>query len=444
MSAAVPAGWSRAPLGQLAKQIQYGLTASAKAGANGPRFLRITDIQEGRVDWAAVPSCDAGGDELSKYELRPGDIVFARTGATTGKSYLIRGCPRGAVFASYLIRVRPLETISSEFLGLFFQSPAYWEHIAGSVSGNAQPNCNATKLASLEVPFPPLPEQKRIVEKVEALLAQVTTARERLTRVRETLKRFRQSVLAAACSGRLTEEWRANQGQAPAAEASLSALADADSLSPADEYDDPPQGWRLAPLGKVTANFDGRRIPVKSKDRAGRHGPYPYYGASGIIDSIDEFLFEGDHLLVAEDGANLLSRSTPIAFKASGRFWVNNHAHVVQPVAGIRIRFLETCVNSLDLQAYVTGTAQPKLTQAALNALPIPVPPLDEQREIVGRVDAMLDSLSAVEGRLAAALAICEKMPPSILAKVFRGELVPSVSEPGQIALTHRQATGRE
>ena len=91
-----------------------------------------------------------------------------------------------------------------------------------------------------------------------------------------------------------------------------------------------PEGWVWATVEQITENFDGRRIPLKSADRDKRSGQYPYYGASGIIDDIDEFLFDGDFLLIAEDGANLLSRSTPIAFKASGRFWVNNYAHVVQ------------------------------------------------------------------------------------------------------------------
>jgi type I restriction enzyme S subunit len=170
----LPTGWTRTRLGQLAARIQYGLTASAKASEDGPRFLRITDIQDARVDWASVPSCDSSGDDLSRYELLPGDIVFARTGATTGKSYLIRQCPPGAVFASYLIRVRPLGSIRSDFLKLFFQSPAYWQQIAG-VAGNAHRTATP-EIANLEVPVPPLNEQKRIVERVEATLADLNTS----------------------------------------------------------------------------------------------------------------------------------------------------------------------------------------------------------------------------------------------------------------------------
>jgi type I restriction enzyme S subunit len=138
--------------------------------------------------------------------LSKGDIVFARTGATTGKSFLIGPCPR-AVFASYLIRLRPCPEVAPAFLALYFQTPEYWRLVSENVAGNAQPNCNASKLAALPVPLPPHSEQQRIVAKVEALLAHVNAARQRLAKVPAILKRFRQSVLAAACSGRLTADW---------------------------------------------------------------------------------------------------------------------------------------------------------------------------------------------------------------------------------------------
>lgn len=159
-----------------------------------------------------------------------------------------------------------------------------------------------------------------------------------------------------------------------------------------------PRGWCWAKLGEVTENFDGDRIPLKEQDRATRNGPYPYYGAWGPIDCIDAFLFDGDYILIAEDGANLLSRTKPIAFSASGRFWVNNHAHVVRPTECLLPRFLELHFNVIDLQQYVTGSAQPKLTQAAMNRLPIALPPLNEQRGIVAKLDDLLARSRATRG----------------------------------------------
>ena len=120
----LPEGWTYTVVGEVSVAIQYGFTASAEHGREGPRFLRITDIQDGRVEWGSVPGCEITDAELKRYDLRAGDIVFARTGATTGKSFLIRQCPV-AVFASYLIRLRHGPVILPEFLSLFFKTRCY-------------------------------------------------------------------------------------------------------------------------------------------------------------------------------------------------------------------------------------------------------------------------------------------------------------------------------
>jgi type I restriction enzyme S subunit len=259
-------------------------------------------------------------------------------------------------------------------------------------------------------------------------LAKVRAARERLNRVPAILKRFRQSVLSAACSGRLTADWRA---QNPNAETGSQFVARVvfESSTDSDTNDDLPETWTRTAFGRITANFDGQRKPVKSDDRAKRRGAYPYYGASGIIDSIDAYLFDGEYLLIGEDGANLLSRSTPIAFQAAGQFWVNNHAHIVQTLGEMPLAYLELFVNGFDLQEFVTGSAQPKLTQAALNRIPVPVPPLAEQREIVARVSALFARADAIDARLTAARTAADRLTQAVLAKAFRGELVPTEAE---------------
>ena len=158
----LPKGWSRVAVKDMADSIQYGHTASAVEQKVGPRFLRITDIQDGRVDWSAVPSCEIPKADIPKYRLSSGDLVFARTGATTGKSFLIGDCPE-AVFASYLIRVRVLAEVDSRYLAAFFRSPDYWRQIEGGKRGIGQPNVNGTVLGEVQFPLAPLPEQRRIV-----------------------------------------------------------------------------------------------------------------------------------------------------------------------------------------------------------------------------------------------------------------------------------------
>lgn len=146
-------------------------------------------------------------------------------------------------------------------------------------------------------------------------------------------------------------------------------------------------------IGELVINLDRKRVPVKASDR--HAGPYPYYGASGVVDYVDEYLFEGLHLLVAEDGENLRSRNTPIAFLADGRFWVNNHAHVLRGNDDNDTRYLSYALEASDISGYVTGSAQPKLSQASLAAIQVPVPPLSEQRAIAATLGALDDKIES-------------------------------------------------
>jgi type I restriction enzyme S subunit len=198
-------------------------------------------------------------------------------------------------------------------------------------------------------------------------------------------------------------------------------------------------------LGEVTVNFDGRRIPVKASDRAKRPGRFPYFGASGAIDTIDDFIFDGEYLLIAEDGANLVTRTKPIAFRASGQFWVNNHAHVVQTTSSLDLRFLEMFLNGASLSGLITGTAQPKLTQANLNKLSVPVPPLDEQRRIVDRVEEKLSAVDALRSAIQRAQGRSASLRQGVLDRAFRGELVPQdASDEPALVLLERIRAERE
>jgi len=145
------------------------------------------------------------------------------------------------------------------------------------------------------------------------------------------------------------------------------------------------RGVRWFPMGDVAINHDSRRRPVTKAAR--ESGEIPYYGASGIVDYVSDFIFDGDYLLVSEDGANLLARSTPIAFTSSGKSWINNHAHVLELGTYAERRFLEFYLNSIDLAPYISGAAQPKLSKANLNRIQVPQPSVAEQERIVGILD---------------------------------------------------------
>jgi type I restriction enzyme S subunit len=149
--------------------------------------------------------------------------------------------------------------------------------------------------------------------------------------------------------------------------------------------------WRERPLAEVTDNFDGIRVPVKEADR--RAGPYPYYGASGVVDHVDNYLFDSEYLLIAEDGENLRTRNTPVAFLAREKFWVNNHAHIVRGNSEADTRFLMYALSSADISGYLTGSTMPKLTQGNLNRIPLLTPSLPEQRAIAHILGTLDDKI---------------------------------------------------
>ena len=150
-------------------------------------------------------------------------------------------------------------------------------------------------------------------------------------------------------------------------------------------------GYAVVILEDISTNCDSQRKPVTSGFR--EYGNIPYYGASGIVDYVRDYIFDGDYLLVSEDGANLLARNTPIAFSISGKSWVNNHAHVLKFEEYVTRRYVEMYLNSIDLTPYISGAAQPKLNQKNLNRIEIPIPCLEKQKSIVDMLDRF-DKLS--------------------------------------------------
>ena len=141
----------------------------------------------------------------------------------------------------------------------------------------------------------------------------------------------------------------------------------------------------MVTLPAISVNHDRKRKPITGNQR--EQGSIPYYGASGVVDYVKDYLFDGDYLLISEDGANLTARVTPIAFSISGKTWVNNHAHILQFQTGIDRKFVEYYLNSIDLSYYTTGAAQPKLNQYNLNKIPIPNPSFEEKKKIVEILD---------------------------------------------------------
>ncbi|WP_213385119.1 restriction endonuclease subunit S [Acinetobacter pittii] len=184
-----------------------------------------------------------------------------------------------------------------------------------------------------------------------------------------------------------------------------------------------PDGWIKAKVNEISINSNNLRKPVSVVEREKIQGSFPYYGATGQIDSLNDFTHEGEYILIGEDGANLLSKSKPLAFIVDGKYWVNNHAHSIKGAGGIPNRFLSHYINSLDLSPWVTGSAQPKLTRGNLDAIPVPLPPLAEQQVIADKLDTLLAQVESIKARLERIPEILKQFRQSVLAVAVSGKL---------------------
>ena len=190
-----------------------------------------------------------------------------------------------------------------------------------------------------------------------------------------------------------------------------------------------PEGWVWTRLETALINRDSERIPVSVADRERLAKIYDYYGASGVIDKVDRYLFDKTLLLIGEDGANLLIRSKPIAFLARGKYWVNNHAHVLDGINERYLEYMALFINSISLAPYVTGTAQPKMNQAKMGSILIPIPPESEQTRILAKVNELMPLVEEYgkleDAREALDAALPDRLRKSVLQMAVQGKLVP-------------------
>ena len=196
-----------------------------------------------------------------------------------------------------------------------------------------------------------------------------------------------------------------------------------------------PQGWEWERFGNIMINKDSERVPLSVAQRQQLKKTYDYYGASGVIDKVDKYIFDKDLLLIGEDGANLINRSTPIAFIAKGKYWVNNHAHVLDVCSGMALSYVALFINAISLVDYVTGTAQPKMNQEKMNSILLAIPPVKEQHRILEKmsmVDAFIDKYASLQTKLDSLdNSVYELLRKSILQEAIQGKLVPQITEEG-------------
>jgi len=404
--------WVNANLGDVCTKLTDGSHNPPESITSGFPMLSARNVQSGKIDFSydyRLISPDLFEEEDKRTRIGVNDLLLTIVGALGRVALVTDGLPKFTLQRSVAVLTAP--KLHPEYFRYALQEPDFQKQILDNAKGTAQKGIYLKKLSTLEIKLPSFAEQQQIAAQLDELLAQVDSIKTRLDAIPKILKRFRQSILSAAVSGKLTEDWR---------KVNSVTQSDFNSYPTGDNL---PISWRIVPLGKYVENWDNDRVPVSSKEREKLKGDYPYYGASGQIDTINGYTHDGVFVLIGEDGANLLARTKPIAFSTHGKIWVNNHAHVLRCKDGYENKYFECVINALDLTPWVSGSAQPKLNQKNMNQIPISIPPKEEQTEIVNRVDQLFAYADQIEQRVKDAQARVNHLTQAILAKAFRGEL---------------------
>ncbi len=365
---------------------EYGLNVPSDAYvAEGIRLLRTTDIQDG----GTITHADQGvfvdpAIVAPRHQLAPGDLLFSRAGSL-GRCYRVRPSDGPLTFAGYLVRFRPAKDADPRYLAYCASAAFFQAAIAADAITSTISNFNAERYAGLRVPDRELADQCAVAdfldketERIEALIAKkrrmIDLLRERwLNEVRTRMRGL-------------------------AAE----------------------HGW--IDLKRLVQCLDGKRVPLSAEERDTRQGEYPYFGASGQIDSVDDYLFNETLVLLGEDGAQLADPDYEIAMVVSGPIWVNNHAHVLRPVS-VDPLFLSMHLSTVDRALVLSGATREKITQADMNEIPVPAAPRDVQLRVSGELQRRRSHLQALEKRMERQIALLQEHRQALITAAVRGKL---------------------
>ncbi len=367
-------GWSRRPLGSLAEYINgFGFSPEQWAESGLP----IVRIENMRDPDAAANSYD--GALPDRFKVVPGDLLLSWSATLMA---LVWDRPPAWV-NQHIFKVIPRPSIDPSYLHHLLD--AALDQLANQSHGTTMKHVKRSDLLPFEVWVAPTSEQPRIGEILDTVDDAIRSTEDLIAK----LDQVKQGLLDELLTRGMDENLQLRD---PVARPEEFVRLGSRLL---------PRGWKACSLEDFLVIHDGRRIPLKQADRDRRAGEYRYFGASGVIDHVDAFIFEGDFILLGEDGENVVSRQLPLAFRVSGRFWVNNHAHVFSPLPQNDIRFLVHLLESTNYGQIVIGSAQPKLTQAGLRRLRFDLPPFEEQIRIADAVDSADARINAEQETLA-------------------------------------------
>jgi len=412
----IPKSWEWARLGMISTYSHTKQKINAQNADPNMWGLDLEDIEKGGrlLERKTVGERKAVGD---KTFFDGGDILYSKLRPYLLKIFVAPDC---GICSPEIVPFKLFGKLDPEYIVTFLKCP-YVDAVINAVTyGVKMPRVGTETMTELLVPIPPISEQKRIVEKLNEVTPLTEKYAESYVRVtvlnREFPELLKKSILQEAIQGKLVpqdptdepasvllERIRAEK-QKLIAEGKIkkdkhesvifrrdnSHYEKLDGIERCIDDEIPfeiPDSWVWARFGTAMINRDAERIPLSVNEREKLQKIYDYYGASGVIDKVDKYLFSKPLLLIGEDGANLLTRSKPIAFIARGQYWVNNHAHVLDSSDGLLLEYVAAYINAINLAPYVTGTAQPKMNQEKMNSILIPIPPTDEQARIVQKIN---------------------------------------------------------
>lgn len=484
MSKTLPKNWAISTLGGISLASQYGFTAKAQPVGN-THYLRTTDITKGSIDWNTVPFCDVSINDLEKFRLYDGDILISRAGSV-GYSILVQN-PRTSVFASYLIRFRPL--INSKYFAYYLNTPQYWSLVNQESAGIAVQNLNASKLSNFTIPVAPIEEQIRIADKIDELFSELDDGIQELETAQKKLELYRQSLLKSAVEGQLSKEWRETQTEVNETgeqllarilkerrerweQEKLKEFSEREKNPPKDwqeKYPEPvqpdtenlpqlPEGWVWASIDQLTAeqrygssaktNDDPNGIPVLRMGNI-QNGALDFNNLKYLPKTHDEFpalfLEKGDLLFNRTNSRELVGKTAifngehaPCSY-ASYLIKVKFHSDFNANLAAYYINsvFGKIWINNVAVQQ----TGQANVNGTKLSQLCIPLMSQAEQNYIVERFNELKDVSESSFKQIEDNIKLLTMQKQNILKDAFSGKLVPQDpnDEPAQVLLERIQ-----
>jgi len=415
----IPESWEWVRLGDVSKNIHYGYTASAQKTGNC-KLLRITDIQYNTVAWEFVPYCNVKESHYVTYGLNNRDIMIARTGGTIGKTYIVKSLKEKAVFASYLIRSIPVDNINENYLKMFMESPSYWNQLKAESMGTGQPNVNGTALKKLVIPLPPLEEQKRIVAKIEELMPYVDKYDKAYTEVEKLNKKFpedmQKSILQYAIQGKLVEQ-REEDGTAEdlykqIQEEKKKLIKEGKIKKPKalpeiteDEIPfDIPENWKWVRLGEI-GGIVGGGTPKTGNSEFWNDGNIPWLTPADMKFVPGKYVRNGKRFITEQglkgSSARLMPKGTiiyssraPIGYIAIAEndLATNQGFKSLVPFEISINQYMYYCLISRtnEIVSRASGTTFKEISGSEFGLTIVPLPPLEEQKRIVERIEELL------------------------------------------------------